>query len=111
MILRSTLVCFVVAGLILAAAGCGFIPFYAQGQRFKPSNVSELVRGKSTKDDVFYYFGPPLYRSRPDLNKAQWWGYSYAYLGNLGVERADLDVFFKGDVLEDYQLDVRDCRY
>ena len=108
--IRSTLALFVVV-LILAVAGCGFLPFYAEGQKFEPGRASELVRGSSTKNDVLGLFGEPLDRSRADLSKARWWGYHYTYLGNLGIERADLQVFFKGDILEDYQLQIQQSRY
>ena len=108
--LRSALVPIIIATL-LATAGCGFLPFYAGGRKFKPGLASELVRGSSTKNDVLRLFGEPLDRNSPDLSKANWWEYHYTYLGNLGVERAALEVYFKGDILKDYQLQVQDTRY
>lgn len=108
--IRTTLALFIVV-LMFAIVGCGFVPFYAEGQKFNPARASDLVRGSSTKNDVLSLFGEPLDRSRADLSKARWWGYHYSYLGNLGVERADLQVFFKGDILEDYQLQIQQSRY
>ena len=88
----------IIIATLLATAGCGFLPFYAGG-------------GSSTKNDVLRLFGEPLDRNSPDLSKANWWEYHYTYLGNLGVERAALEVYFKGDILKDYQLQVQDTRY
>ncbi|OPX20866.1 MAG: hypothetical protein BZ151_01755 [Desulfobacca sp. 4484_104] len=91
--------------------GCGFTPFYALGKKFDPQKASELIKGQSTRDDVLRLFGRPVESSTADLEKADWWRYNYVYLGNLGIERADLEVYFKDDRVEDYQVKVEKSRY
>jgi hypothetical protein len=97
--------------LPLILANCGFVPFYALGKKFNPGRATELVKGHSTRDDVLRLFGAPGESSTTDLAKAQWWRYSYTYLGNVEVERANLEIDFKGDVVEDYKLEVTQSRY
>jgi outer membrane protein assembly factor BamE (lipoprotein component of BamABCDE complex) len=94
----------------LTCASCGFIPFYAQGKKFNPNNTAELIRGKSTRVDVLRLFGEPLETSVANPGGSDWWRYGYVYLGDLGVERADLEIEFKGDIVMDYQLRVTDSR-
>ena len=95
----------------LTFASCGFVPFYALGEKFNPGNTAELVKGKSTRVDVLRLFGKPLQTSVANPGASDWWRYGYAYLGDLGVERADLEIEFKGDIVEDYQLKVTESRY
>lgn len=102
---------FLTALVIVNLSCCGFVPFYAEGQRFNPKRVSELTKGTSTKNDVLRLFGDPLERSRDNLYKANWWRYYYSYLGNLGVERAELEIIFDGDTVEDFYVNVKDSRY
>ena len=70
-----------------------------------------MVKGSSTMTDVHNLFGDPLERSATDLFRAKWWRYRYGYLGILGVEIAELEVYFKGNLVEDYQLSVSRNRY
>jgi outer membrane protein assembly factor BamE (lipoprotein component of BamABCDE complex) len=91
--------------------GCGFTPFYAQGQKFHPRRTSELVTGSSTKADVLQLFGEPLEQNSPDLYKATNWRYYYEYLGVLGVKRAELELTFQDNVLQDYQEKIQRSRY
>lgn len=100
-----------VVALILLLSGCGFIPFYAVGERFCPAKTADLVKGQSTREDVVRLFGEPLESSTADLAQAAWWRYSYVYLGNLGVQRAALEVSFKDNVVDDYKLDMANTRY
>jgi hypothetical protein len=95
----------------LTITSCGFTPFYAAGQRFNPELTAELVKGKSTREDVVKLFGEPLQTSVADPAKSSWWRYYYYYLGNLGVERANMEIQFKHNVVSDYQLQVTDSRY
>jgi hypothetical protein len=95
----------------LGLPGCGFIPFYAQGQIFSPGIIAALEKGRSTKFDVLRLFGEPLERNAADLYEANEWRYHYEYLGILGVERAELEFTFQDYVLEDYQKKVRKSRY
>lgn len=104
--------CLIVAVIIsLTCASCGFVPFYAQGKKFNPDNTAELIRGKSTRVDVLRLFGEPLETSVANPGASDWWRYGYVYLGDLGVERADLEIEFKGDIVRDYQLRVKNSRY
>jgi outer membrane protein assembly factor BamE (lipoprotein component of BamABCDE complex) len=100
----------VILSLILSSS-CGFVPFYALGKKFDPALTAELVKGKSTRDDVLSLFGAPTESSTSDLKRAKWWRYSYTYLGNTEVERARLEIDFKGDRVEDYKLEVTESRY
>lgn len=95
----------------LTLTSCGFVPFYALGKKFNPQNTAELVKGKSTRVDVLRLFGEPLETSVANPGASDWWRYGYVYLGDLGVERADLDIEFKGDIVQDYQLKVTESRY
>lgn len=100
-----------ITALIVFLSGCGFIPFYAVGEKFHPAKTADLVKGQSTREDVIRLFGEPLESSTADLAKAGWWRYSYVYLGNLGVERAMLEVYFKDNIVDDYKLDMANTRY
>ncbi|MDD5640190.1 MAG: hypothetical protein PHX53_00970 [Syntrophales bacterium] len=106
-------VIFLITALVvtLNVANCGFVPFYAEGHRFVPSRTSSLIKGKSTKDDAHRLFGEPLETNAADPHLAQWWRYYYVYLGNLGIERADLLLVFKDNILDDYELQVKNTRY
>ena len=95
----------------VSLCGCGFLPFYAQGKVFRPARTSYLEIGKSTKFDVLRLFGEPLERDAVDLNKANVWRYNYEYLGNLGVERAELELTFKDYILTDLQKNIQISRY
>jgi hypothetical protein len=97
--------------LPLILANCGFVPFYALGKKFNPGRATDLVKGQSTRDDVLRLFGAPLESSTSDLAKSQWWRYSYTYLGNVEVERADLEIDFKGNLVADYKLEVTQSRF
>jgi len=104
--------------LIFSCSGCGFIPYYcgvlpyyAEGHKFKPQRVSELVKGSSTQQGVWDLFGKPIATSLPDPYKSRWWRYRYAYLGVLGIETAELEVSFAGNVVKDYHITVTNNRY
>jgi outer membrane protein assembly factor BamE (lipoprotein component of BamABCDE complex) len=97
--------------LPLILSSCGFVPFYALGKRFDPAFTAELVKGKSTRDDVLRLFGAPVESSTSDLKNSKWWLYSYTYLGNTEVERARLEIDFKKDRVADYKLEVTQSRY
>ena len=97
---------------IIWFSGCGrIIPYYAEGQKFKATRINQLVIGSSTRQDVLKLFGEPLERSNSDLYRATWWRYRYGYLGTLGVEMAELEIDFKGNLVENYQIDVAKNRY
>jgi hypothetical protein len=100
-----------ITALIIFLSNCGFVPFYAGGEKFNPGRTSDLVKGQSTREDVLRLFGEPLESSTADLAQARWWRYSYEYLGNLGVQRAALEVYFKDNVVDDYKLDMANTRY
>jgi outer membrane protein assembly factor BamE (lipoprotein component of BamABCDE complex) len=108
--IRKTLILSVLL-FSLMVSGCGFLPFYTEGQKFRPGRASELVKGSSTRSEVLDLFGDPRERSTADLNKATWWRYHYTYLGNLGVERAELEITFQDNVVADYQVNVQKSRY
>jgi outer membrane protein assembly factor BamE (lipoprotein component of BamABCDE complex) len=110
--LPKPLVILAIVSLILPLilASCGFIPFYALGKKFNPARTSELVKGESTREDVLRLFGKPAASSIADVATARSWSYSYTYLGNLGVERGNLEVFFKDNRVEDYHLQVTQSR-
>lgn len=103
--------CLAITALIIFVSNCGFVPFYAVGEKFNPGKTSDLVKGQSTREDVIRLFGDPLESSTADLASAGWWRYSYAYLGNLGVQRAVLEVYFKDNTVEDYKLEMANTRY
>ena len=90
---------------------CGMSPYYAEGKRFKYNNVSLLVKGSSTRNDVLRLFGKPLAQSTEDTQKARWWRYHYSYLGFLAVEMAALDVSFEEDIVKDYEAHITKNRY
>ncbi len=92
-------------------AGCGFVPFYAEGKRFVPSRTESLIKGKSTKEDALRLFGEPLESNAASPKQAQWWRYYYVYLGNLGIERADLVLTFKNNLLDNYEVKLKNTRY
>ncbi len=108
-LLRPLALGLVILPLILS--GCGFVPFYALGKKFNPELTAELVKGQSSRDDVLRLFGAPVESSTADLANARWWRYSYTYLGNAEVERADLEIDFKDDRVADYQMEVTRSRY
>ena len=100
-----------ITAVIIFLSNCGFIPFYAGGEKFNPGRTSDLVKGQSTREDVIRLFGEPLESSTADLAKAGWWKYSYVYLGNFGVQRAALEVYFKDNLVDDYKVDMANTRY
>lgn len=100
-----------ITALVIFLSNCGFIPFYAVGEKFNPAKTSDLVKGQSTREDVIRLFGEPLESSTADLATAKWWRYNYAYLGNLGVQRAALEVYFKDNLVDDYKLEAAKTRY
>jgi outer membrane protein assembly factor BamE (lipoprotein component of BamABCDE complex) len=109
--LLSFCLCLTIFCLTSCSFYCGMNPYYAEGKKFKYKNVSQLVKGSSTRNDVLRLFGEPLARSTDDPQKAKWWRYRYAYLGFLGIETGELEVSFEGDIVEDYQAQVTRNRY
>lgn len=110
------MISFVLLGFCFYGCGyipyyCGIYPYYAVGKKFKPVRVSQLVKESSTRSDVLRLFGKPLSMSLADQDQAKWWRYQYDYLGVVGVEYAELMVFFRGDLVEDYQIEVVKNRY
>ena len=80
------------------------------GTRFDTSNVSKIVKGKTTKKDVREYFGNPL--RTEDSPNGEVWTYTYVETyatapGVFGINQSQtasntLTVIFSGDVVKDY---------
>jgi outer membrane protein assembly factor BamE (lipoprotein component of BamABCDE complex) len=70
----------VVALLLLAAAGCSMSyrnETYDIGFDFPSENVSKIVDGKTTADDLIHLFGGP-YAKHGDSENEEVWRYYYA---------------------------------
>lgn len=98
---------------MIAPLGCS-----TAGTRFDTSNVSKIVKGRTTKKDLREYFGNPL--RTEDSPKGEVWTYTYVEthstaagaLGHvtIGVDQSEtvankLTIVFDGDVVKDYFFD------
>lgn len=88
------------------------------GAKFDTSNVSRIVKGRTTKNDVRRYFGNPL-RTEESPNGEVW---TYVYVEThtttagaighvaIGVDQSEtvadkLTIVFNGEVVKDYSFD------
>lgn len=98
---------------MVAPLGCS-----AAGAKFDTSNVSRIVKGRTTKNDLRGYFGNPL--RTEDSPNGEVWTYTYVEthttaagaVGSVavGVNQSEtvankLTIVLNGDVVKDYFFD------
>jgi outer membrane protein assembly factor BamE (lipoprotein component of BamABCDE complex) len=66
-----------IAALVLCLGIWGCATAESTGGRdFDSSQVSQIVKGKTTSDEILKMFGPPSYK-QPEVDDAERWSYSY----------------------------------
>ncbi len=73
---KKILLPIVFLGLCLCLWGCATAQSTA-GRDFDSSKVSQIVKGKTTSDEIFAMFGTP-YSKQPEVDGGERWLYSYA---------------------------------
>lgn len=104
-----TLICVAIGSIFFS--GCAFMPFCADGQLFDKDRVTQIVEHETTRQQILDLFGEPVETNSPDSADASFWGYRYVYLGALTVERADLGIYFDGDIVSRFQFNTNECLY
>ena len=77
------------AASTLPLAGCMSATY---GQKIESGKVAEIVKGKTTKDELLAWFGQPMQSvMMPDGGRTMYWVYSKQTIGSM--LKADAQVF------------------
>lgn len=101
--------------LCLVFCGCSTVQS-TSGRDFDSSKVSQIVKGKTTSNDILEMFGRPAYK-QPEMDDAERWSYSFVTTTNVVKDilvphsditgyKKNLNILFNKDkVVVNYTMD------